>query len=139
HFTAVAAASSNLSCHDCSESFKKIWTPYTECQYYPEVTPLRPCLDTDRYCKVCHNDKQSALAVERTTYNQMTVSISRGCTNECWHGCHPSGFGLTRYKCTSCCLASGCNTGNTATGLSGHQGGICVGGTLLFISLLALF
>jgi hypothetical protein len=42
----------NLSCYDCSESFKYIWEPYTACQYYPQSTPLRPCLGVERYCKV---------------------------------------------------------------------------------------
>lgn len=53
--------------------------------------------------------------VERVTYKSMTVSIARGCTNECWHGCYASGFGLTKLKCTSCCPTSGCNTGNFAS------------------------
>ncbi|KAH3706595.1 uncharacterized protein LOC127858281 [Dreissena polymorpha] len=98
------AGAMNLSCYDCSEAFSKIWTPYTECQYYPQLTPLRPCTVNDRYCKV-----------ERVTYKDRTVHITRGCTDECWYGCFPSGFGMTTYRCTSCCRSNGCNVGNDVT------------------------
>ena len=60
--------------------------------------------------------------VERVTYRYMTVSISRGCTRDCWHGCYASGFGLTKLKCTSCCTTPGCNTGNTGWKFRGSCG-----------------
>ncbi|XP_045215394.1 uncharacterized protein LOC123565599 [Mercenaria mercenaria] len=96
-------STTNLSCYDCTESFKYVWEPYTACQYYPQSTPLRPCLGVEMYCMV-----------ERVTYKSVTVSIKRSCTQECWHGCYASGFGLTKLKCTSCCLEPGCNVGDVA-------------------------
>ncbi|XP_060565108.1 uncharacterized protein LOC132724257 [Ruditapes philippinarum] len=110
----------NLSCYDCSESFKYIWEPYTACQYYPQSTPLRPCLGVERYCKV-----------ERVTYKSVTVSITRSCTQQCWHGCYASGFGLTKLKCTSCCLEAGCNVGDAADNI--------VPGIYLIFATLSLF
>ena len=52
--------------------------------------------------------------VEQVSYRDMTVSISRGCTDSCYHGCYAFGFGLTRVKCTSCCRSAGCNVGSVA-------------------------
>lgn len=114
----------NLSCYDCTESFKYVWEPYTACQYYPQSTPLRPCLGIERYCKV-----------ERITYKSVTVSITRSCTQKCWHGCYASGFGLTKLKCTSCCLEPGCNVGDTA---SNPVSGIYLTCAISFVIFLAM-
>ncbi|KAL4231164.1 hypothetical protein ACF0H5_008746 [Mactra antiquata] len=125
--TTVAPSSTNLSCYDCSESFKYVWEPYTTCQYYPMNTPLRPCLDVERYCKI-----------ERVTYKSVTVSITRGCTKECWHGCYASGFGLTKLKCTSCCLTPGCNVGDTAAYLHNRHVDIIVMATGMIFLMRAI-
>ncbi|XP_041363503.1 uncharacterized protein LOC121379100 [Gigantopelta aegis] len=93
----------NLSCYDCSESFKVLWTPFTDCQSNLSNVPLAKCHYKDRYCKV-----------ERTSVKGMTISVARGCAEECFYGCRIEGFGVTQLKCTSCCRQPGCNTGNEA-------------------------
>ena len=52
YFPSDAADNSTLACYDCSESFKHVWDPNTECQMFPTTAPLRTCLDTEHYCKV---------------------------------------------------------------------------------------
>ena len=52
YFPLDAADNSSLACYDCSESFKHVWDPNTECQMFPTTAPLRTCLDTEHYCKV---------------------------------------------------------------------------------------
>ncbi|KAK3577786.1 hypothetical protein CHS0354_003518 [Potamilus streckersoni] len=102
--TTISNNNISLACYDCSESFNLEWTPYTDCQAYPKTVSLRECLNEEKYC-----------TVERTSYRERTISISRRCTDTCWYGCHPSDFGLTKLTCISCCQTYACNTDN-----SGH-------------------
>ena len=63
----------NLSCYDCSESFKYLWEPYTECQYYPSHAPLRSCLGVDIYCKVRTCQGECCLSKNRIMWRFFTV------------------------------------------------------------------
>ncbi|KAL5018250.1 hypothetical protein ScPMuIL_003972 [Solemya velum] len=106
-----------LKCYDCSETSKNVFHPYTDCQLRPPNAPLRDCLSSDLYCMV-----------ERVTVKGMTVSIRRGCTQHCDYGCRYYGFGVSQYKCTSCCQKPGCNTGSASSQI----------GPVPFIQLLTL-
>ena len=72
---ATTPSTTNLSCYDCSESFKYVWEPYTACQYYPQSTPLRPCLGVERYCKVCWTMLQHQCGHTTWLYSSRAKSV----------------------------------------------------------------
>ncbi|XP_013417578.1 uncharacterized protein LOC106178789 [Lingula anatina] len=106
--TGMGTFSYNLSCYECSEAFTdnlKSYEPFTPCQTNLEEVDVRPCGSRDLYCKV-----------ERKSFKGQTVTIERGCTQRCLHGCKFTGWGITLMTCTSCCQEHVCNTGNRAPG-----------------------
>ncbi|XP_042860793.1 uncharacterized protein LOC122246334 [Penaeus japonicus] len=94
----------SLACYSCSLDFRKKkyeWDhPCLGRHRDSEVnkTYLVICGPNDRYCRA-----------ERTEVNGVLVRLTRECSEVCYYGCRPKGFGINSEACAQCCETNGCN------------------------------
>ncbi|XP_069157504.1 uncharacterized protein [Procambarus clarkii] len=94
----------NLTCYSCKLDFRK--SPY-EWDH--------PCLGrhngrnvSDEYLVAC-GLKDIYCRVERTEVNGVLITLTRECTDVCYFGCRPKGFGISQESCAKCCSIHACN------------------------------
>ncbi|XP_027210349.2 uncharacterized protein [Penaeus vannamei] len=100
----VSVTQGNLACYSCTLDFRKseyVWDhPCLGRHRDSEVnkTYLVVCGPNDRYCRA-----------ERTEVNGVLVKLTRECSEVCYYGCRPKGFGINSEACAQCCDSNGCN------------------------------
>nr|XP_027220417.1 uncharacterized protein LOC113812694 [Penaeus vannamei] len=94
----------NLTCYSCKLDFR----PRNYKWDHPclgrhsglpvDTEYLVACGPNDKYCRV-----------ERTEVNGILILLTRECTDECYYGCRPKGFGINFESCAQCCNSHACN------------------------------
>ncbi|CAL4061222.1 unnamed protein product, partial [Meganyctiphanes norvegica] len=93
-----------LQCYSCGLNFRHTGYEYNHpCLGRHNGTTLDPahivtCGPRDRYCRV-----------DRTEVNGILTDLTRECTDECFYGCRPKGFGIYIEQCAHCCNTTDCN------------------------------
>ncbi|CAL4130430.1 unnamed protein product, partial [Meganyctiphanes norvegica] len=75
-----------------------------------------PCLGrhvnlSQEYIVTCGRKDLFCMA-QRTEWNGILIDLSRSCTDECYYGCRPKGYGVAIDHCVECCYSNStaCNT-----------------------------
>ncbi|XP_042867922.1 uncharacterized protein LOC122250527 [Penaeus japonicus] len=94
----------NLTCYSCKLDFR----PRNYQWNHPclgrhsghtvDTDYLVTCGPNDRYCRA-----------ERTEVNGILILLTRECTDDCYYGCRPKGFGINFESCAQCCDSHACN------------------------------
>ncbi|XP_053648064.2 uncharacterized protein [Cherax quadricarinatus] len=94
----------NLTCYSCKLDFRKAvyqWNhPCLGRHHGMNVSAdyLVACGPNDIFCRV-----------ERTEVNGVLITLTRECTDVCYFGCRPKGFGISYESCAKCCTIHACN------------------------------
>ncbi|KAK7084792.1 hypothetical protein SK128_007054 [Halocaridina rubra] len=100
----VAVKPGNLSCYTCQLDFRK-----------KQYETNHPCLGRHDGLKVNEDFLVSCgprdfyCRAERTEVNGVLITLVRECSNVCYYGCRPKGFGISYESCAECCTSHGCN------------------------------
>ncbi|XP_071538428.1 uncharacterized protein [Panulirus ornatus] len=94
----------NLTCYSCKLDFRKSAYKWDH-----------PCLGrhnglnvSTEYLVVCGPNDFFCRA-ERTEVNGVLITLTRECTDVCYIGCRPKGFGIGYEACAKCCNTDRCN------------------------------
>ncbi|XP_064097584.1 uncharacterized protein LOC135208959 [Macrobrachium nipponense] len=104
HAPGVVVKKGNISCYSCKLDFRK-----------QEYDMNHPCLGrhngrnvSDDFLVEC-GYLDIFCRVERTEVNGILIMLTRECTNTCYYGCRPKGFGINYESCAQCCVTNACN------------------------------
>ncbi|XP_042211079.1 uncharacterized protein LOC121858626 [Homarus americanus] len=94
----------NLTCFSCKLDFRK--SPY---EWSHPCLGRHNGLNVSRDYLVRCGPNDLYCRAERTEVNGVLISLTRECTDICYFGCRPKGFGISSESCAKCCSSNACN------------------------------